>query len=69
VRLGGEKLRRGAEIKMPDPNAASIEAAMKVVQGTARRMGLRHGVGWIDACVTEFGAGGLWSERRNREAA
>jgi hypothetical protein len=28
-----------------------------------------HGVGWIDAYVTEFGAGGLWSERRDRETA
>jgi hypothetical protein len=27
-----------------------------------------HGVGWIDACVTEFSAG-LWSERRARESA
>jgi large subunit ribosomal protein L11 len=34
-------LRRVAEMKMPDLNAASIEAAMKVVQGTARSMGLR----------------------------
>jgi hypothetical protein len=24
-----------------------------------------HGVKWIDANVTEFGAGGLWSERRD----
>ena len=30
-----------------------------------------HGVGWIDAHVTEFGgaASGVWSERRNRESA
>ena len=28
-----------------------------------------HGVGWIDAYVTEFGAAGLWSERRDRETA
>jgi hypothetical protein len=26
-----------------------------------------HGVEWIDAYVTEFGAAGLWSERRDRE--
>src|SRR3989338_5031361 len=29
-----------AEIKMPDLNAASIEAAMKTVEGTARQMGI-----------------------------
>jgi hypothetical protein len=28
-----------------------------------------HGVEWIDAHVTEFGAGGLWSERSDRETA
>jgi len=36
-----EQLRRIADIKMPDLNAGSIEAAMKVVQGTARSMGIR----------------------------
>jgi hypothetical protein len=28
-----------------------------------------HGVEWIDAHVTEFGAAGLWSTRRDRESA
>jgi hypothetical protein len=28
-----------------------------------------HGAEWIDAYVTEFGAAGLWSERRDRETA
>jgi hypothetical protein len=28
-----------------------------------------HGVEWIDAYVTEFGAAGVWSERRARETA
>jgi large subunit ribosomal protein L11 len=36
-----EQLRTIAEIKMPDLNAGSIEAAMKVVEGTARSMGIR----------------------------
>ena len=36
-----EQLRRIAEIKMLDLNAGSIEAAMKVVKGTARSMGIR----------------------------
>ena len=35
-----EQLRRIAQTKMPDLNAGSIEAAMKVVQGTARSMGI-----------------------------
>jgi|SRR5215204_2890307 len=39
--LTSKQLRRIAEIKMPDLNAGSIEAAMKVVQGTARSMGVR----------------------------
>ncbi len=36
-----EQLRGIAGIKMPDLNAGSIEAAMKVVEGTARSMGIR----------------------------
>ncbi|MGI6145401.1 MAG: 50S ribosomal protein L11 [Clostridia bacterium] len=34
------KVREIAEIKMPDLNAASIEAAMRLVEGTARSMGI-----------------------------
>lgn len=30
-----------AEIKMPDLNAADIEGAMKIIEGTARQMGLK----------------------------
>jgi len=36
-----EQLRRIAEMKLPDLNAASIEGAMKTVEGTARSMGIR----------------------------
>ncbi len=36
-----EQLQTIAEIKTPDLNAGSIEAAMKVVEGTARSMGVR----------------------------
>ncbi|MCL2807882.1 MAG: 50S ribosomal protein L11 [Coriobacteriia bacterium] len=39
--LSKEQLRSIAEIKMPDLNANDIESAMKVVQGTARSMGVR----------------------------
>lgn len=34
------ELQKIAEIKMPDLNAASIEAAMSMVAGTARSMGI-----------------------------
>lgn len=35
-----EKVREIAELKMPDLNAASVEAAMQMVEGTARSMGI-----------------------------
>ncbi len=39
--LTKDQLRAIAETKLPDLNANDIEAAMKVVQGTARSMGVR----------------------------
>ena len=38
--LTKEQVRQIAETKMPDLNAASIEAAMSMVKGTARSMGI-----------------------------
>ncbi|MEG1781868.1 MAG: 50S ribosomal protein L11 [Oscillospiraceae bacterium] len=38
--LTKEQVRKIAEIKMPDLNAASIESAMSMVAGTARSMGI-----------------------------
>lgn len=35
-----EQVRKIAEVKMPDLNVNDIDAAMKVVQGTARSMGI-----------------------------
>ncbi|NLJ87056.1 MAG: 50S ribosomal protein L11 [Firmicutes bacterium] len=35
-----EQIREIAELKMPDLNANDIEAAMRMVEGTARSMGL-----------------------------
>lgn len=35
-----EQVREIATIKMPDLNAANVEAAMKLVRGTARSMGI-----------------------------
>lgn len=39
-KLTQEQLRKIATIKMPDLNAASVEAAMSMVKGTARSMGV-----------------------------
>ncbi|NLX71604.1 MAG: 50S ribosomal protein L11 [Clostridiales bacterium] len=35
-----QQIREIAELKMPDLNASSVEAAMKMVAGTARSMGI-----------------------------
>ena len=35
-----EQVRKIAELKMPDLNAASVEAAMSMIAGTARSMGI-----------------------------
>lgn len=35
-----EQVREIAESKMPDLNAASVEAAMRMIEGTARSMGI-----------------------------
>ena len=35
-----EQVKEIAEMKMPDLNAASIEAAMSMIEGTCRRMGV-----------------------------
>ena len=38
--ISSEDLRKIAEQKMPDLNAASVEAAMSMIAGTARSMGV-----------------------------
>jgi large subunit ribosomal protein L11 len=38
--LSKDQLKKIAEMKMNDLNAASVEAAMKVIAGTARSMGV-----------------------------
>ncbi len=38
--LNRDKVREIAELKMPDLNAADVEAAMRMVEGTARSMGI-----------------------------
>lgn len=41
--LSTEQVRKIAESKMKDLNAASVEAAMNMVKGTARSMGVKIG--------------------------
>lgn len=35
-----DKIKEIAQIKMPDLNAGSLEAAMRIIEGTARNMGI-----------------------------
>ena len=39
--LSADKLKEIAEYKMPDLNANDVEAAMRIVAGTARNMGIK----------------------------
>jgi large subunit ribosomal protein L11 len=39
-KVSKEQVRKIAELKMPDLNATTVEAAMKSIEGTARSMGL-----------------------------
>jgi large subunit ribosomal protein L11 len=38
--ISKDKIREIAEMKLPDLNAYSVEAAMKIIEGTARNMGI-----------------------------
>lgn len=39
--ISKDQLRKIAEYKMPDLNANDVEAAMKIVEGSARNMGIK----------------------------
>ena len=39
--ISKEEIQKIAELKMPDLNAASLEAAMSMIAGTARSMGIK----------------------------
>jgi large subunit ribosomal protein L11 len=39
-KLNKEQVQKIAEMKMPDLNAANIESAMRMIEGTARSMGI-----------------------------
>jgi hypothetical protein len=59
---------RGEEL--PPVNLYKVGGFSFVLDGHHRVSVARyHGVECIDASVTEFGAGGLWSERWDRESA
>lgn len=38
--ISSDTIREIAEVKMPDLNANTIEAAMKIIEGSARQMGI-----------------------------
>lgn len=40
AKISKDEVRKIAELKMPDLNAASIEAAISMISGTARSMGI-----------------------------
>ena len=40
AKISKDEVRKIAELKMPDLNAASVEAAMSMIAGTARSMGV-----------------------------
>ena len=40
AKISKAKVQEIAELKMPDLNAASLEAAMSMIAGTARSMGI-----------------------------
>ncbi|MDF2801717.1 MAG: ribosomal protein [Anaerocolumna sp.] len=40
AKISAEEVRKIAELKMPDLNAGSIEAAISMIAGTARSMGI-----------------------------
>ncbi|MCI0596018.1 MAG: 50S ribosomal protein L11, partial [candidate division Zixibacteria bacterium] len=39
-RVTRQQVKEIAQLKMPDLNAATVEAAMRMVEGTARNMGI-----------------------------
>jgi hypothetical protein len=58
--------------ELPPVNLYKVGAFYFVLDGHHRvSVACYHGVKWIDAYVTEFGAngGGVWSERSGRESA
>ncbi|MFR3092460.1 MAG: hypothetical protein ACLTMP_12650, partial [Eggerthella lenta] len=64
--LTEDQLREIAEIKMPDLNANTIEAAMEIIAGTARA-GVHRGRGESSTCPQE--GRGHWGQDAGRLAS
>jgi len=43
AKVSRDEIRKIAELKMPDLNAVDIEGAMRIIEGTARNMGIEVG--------------------------
>jgi large subunit ribosomal protein L11 len=43
AKVSKDEIRKIAELKMPDLNAKDIEGAMRIIEGTARNMGIEVG--------------------------
>lgn len=66
--LTQDQVRQVAEIKLPDLNAYDLEEAMKIVEGTARNMGIAV-KGVNDAELAEQGKEALEEEKELAERA
>ena len=67
--ISKEDLRKIAEIKLPDLNAYDIESAMKIIEGTARNMGVAvKGVNDAELAEQAAEAKAEESERAKRDA-
>ena len=67
--ISKEDLRKIAEIKLPDLNAYDIESAMKIIEGTARNMGVAvKGVNDAELAEQAAEAKAEEAERANRDA-
>lgn len=67
--ISKEDLRKIAEIKLPDLNAYDIESAMKIIEGTARNMGVAvKGVNDAELAEQAAEAKAEEAERAKRDA-
>lgn len=66
--LSQDQIREIAQIKLPDLNAYSIEQAMKIVEGTARNMGIAV-KGINDQELAEQGKEAIEEEKEQAERA
>ena len=67
AKLSKDQLREIAEQKMPDLNANDVDAAMKIIAGTARQMGIDTEAE-DSAEATQLVPRSAWAERARPEA-